>query len=142
MDRIVRCQRTIPRPPDQRTSLKPPDQRSWSSKDARATHASRGSHRQRRPRLARPLERPMPPVATTAEAYNATVVATGPRVHHRRLPTHLGSVVVARSWVSAATGYLPRAGTAAGHRDSPPLTPEGLADAARTPEESINAAKT
>jgi hypothetical protein len=84
----------------------------------------------------------MPQVATTAEAYNATVVATGPRVHRRRLPTHLGSVVVARSWVSAATGYSPQAGTVAGHRDSPPLTPKGIDDAARTPEESITAAKT
>jgi hypothetical protein len=74
MDRIVRRHRTIPRPLDQRTPPKPPDQRTWSSKDARATHASRGRHRHRWPRVTRPPERPASPVATTAavEAYRAS----------------------------------------------------------------------
>jgi hypothetical protein len=43
----------------------------WSSKDAEANHASRDSHRRRRPCFARPLERPASPVAT-AEAYRAS----------------------------------------------------------------------
>jgi hypothetical protein len=86
MDQIVRHWRMIPRPLDQRTPPKSPDRRSWSSKDSRATHASRGRHRRRRPRLAWPPERPASLVATTtaAKAYRATAVATGPRVRRRR----------------------------------------------------------
>jgi hypothetical protein len=88
MDRIVRRRRTIPRPLDQRTPPKLPDRRSWSSKDVRSTHASCGRHRQRRPRLARPPERPASLVATAAaaDAYRAShnCRSTGPRVRRRR----------------------------------------------------------
>jgi hypothetical protein len=77
MDMIVRRQRTIPRSIDQRTPPKPPDQRSWSSKDARATHASLG--RRSDPHLPWP-----PPPLLTPTAPHATVVATGPGVRRRR----------------------------------------------------------
>jgi hypothetical protein len=83
MDRKVHRWMIIPRPLDQRTPPKPPDQRSWSSKDARATHASRGRHRQRR--LAWPLDQraPSPPLPTPTMP-RTTVIATVPRVRRRR----------------------------------------------------------
>jgi hypothetical protein len=84
---------------------KPPDRRSWSSKDARATHASRGCHRQRAthvprghhcrcrclPRLTQLL---LPP------GLGCTVTARPLRERPHRLPARLGSVAVAGSWWS------------------------------------------
>jgi hypothetical protein len=74
MDQIIRRRRTISRPLDQRTPPKPRDWGSWSLKDTRATHTSRGRHRQRRPRLARPPERPTShiAIATATDAYHAS----------------------------------------------------------------------
>jgi hypothetical protein len=88
MKRIVRRRRMVPRPLDQRMPPMPPDRRSWSSKDARATHASRGRHLQRRRasrdrRSNRRTSWPPPPLPTPT-APRTTVVATGPRVRRRR----------------------------------------------------------
>jgi hypothetical protein len=130
MDRIVRRRRTIPRPLVQRTPLKPLDRRSWSSKDTRATHASYGHHRERRPHLARPPERPayLVTIVATIDAYRASHNRRchRPRVRRRRpsaserrhcLPARLGSVTVAHSWWSATVGRLPRGSTATGPQD-------------------------
>ena len=46
-----------------------------------------------------------------------TAAARPLREHRHRLPARLGSVVVARSWWSAAVGRLPRGDTAAGPQD-------------------------
>jgi hypothetical protein len=56
-----------------RTPPRPTDRRSWSSKDAGATYASLDRHHGRHSHLARALERPASPVATTTivEAYQA-----------------------------------------------------------------------
>jgi hypothetical protein len=71
MDRIDRRRRTIPGPLDQRTLSKPPNRRSWSSKDVKATHASRERHRQRWLCLVQSLDRPTSLVATV-DAYRAS----------------------------------------------------------------------
>jgi hypothetical protein len=120
MDQIVRRRRTIPSPLDQRTPSKPPNRRSWSSKDARATHASRGCHRQRRPRLARLSERLASLVATAAaaEAYRASCIRRCHRAWGAPPPlVCFRSVTIARSRWSAATRRLPQGGIAAGPRD-------------------------
>jgi hypothetical protein len=125
MDQIVHRQRTIPRPLDQRTLSKPPDRMSWSSKDARATHASRGHHRLRWPHLVRQLEW-------------STSLGLGVRRRHSSASraslslARLGSVVVTWSWSSAVVGHPPQGGNAAGLRHhhrrwharrNPPLKP-------------------
>jgi hypothetical protein len=109
MDRIVGRRRTILRPLDQRTPPKPPDRRSWSSKNVRATHASRARHHQKQSRLVRSPKRPASLMATTA--------ALPLWERHCRLDACLGSVVVARSWWSAVVSCLPQGDTTAGPRD-------------------------
>jgi hypothetical protein len=113
MDQIVRRRRTIPRPLDQRTAPKPPDQRSWSLKDARATHATCGRHRQRRPHLARPPERPASLVATAAvaDAYSAS--------HNRRCHRAWGAPPPLVRFGSTVTACLLASGA------SPSLVPGG-----------------
>jgi hypothetical protein len=121
MDRIVRRRRTIPRPLDQRTSSKPPDRRSWSSKGARATHASCDRHRQRRPRLAQPS---LPP------GLGCAVAAHPLRERRHRLLACLGkrrrrSFQVERRCQSPASGrhhrWPPGSPPLARPREPPPL---------------------
>jgi hypothetical protein len=141
MDQIVQRRRTIPRSLNQSTSLKPPNWMSWSSKDGEATHASSGRHRRRQPRLMRPPEQTVSPVATTAtvEAYRAS----RNRRHHWAwsvLPSliRFGSIVAASLPASGASSLLDPGGappSVARLRAAPPLaleisvtrTPEGTA---------------
>jgi hypothetical protein len=146
MDRIVRRRRTIQRPLDQRTPSKSPDWRSWSSKDTRATHASRGHHRQRRPRLARPPERLASLMATAAaDAYRAS--------HNRRCHRAYGAPPPHARFGSAVTACSPASGVSLSlvtGRAPPSIARLGAAPllapriaAARTPEgTAVAAAKT
>jgi hypothetical protein len=81
---ILRCYTW---PLDQRMSLKPPDRRRWSSKDARATHASCDRHLQRRcasrDRRSDPRTSWPPPPLPAPTAPRTNVIATGPRVRRR-----------------------------------------------------------